>query len=149
MITNHTLLIAGSQRQYIYKITIQKNTQIRFHSKRPHTISKISMFPYTSICVWNFCVIVLSTSMYSRCIICGSGTAYPSGALEFTLGLSEVRVTRSLVLCVCFVNRSLSFGLLRFTDSDYLFGIFKLFLCLFMSYVCLLIRRYVLLYHTD
>ena len=110
MVTNHTLLIAGSQRQYIYKITIQKTTQIRFHSKRPHTISKISMFPYTSICVWNFCVIVLSTSMYSRCIICGSGTAYPSGALEFTLGLSEVRVTRSLVLCVCFVNRSLSFG---------------------------------------
>ena len=55
MITNHTLLIAGSQREYIYKITIQKNTQIRFHSKRPHTISKISMFPYTSMCVEFLC----------------------------------------------------------------------------------------------
>jgi hypothetical protein len=43
---------------------------------------------------------------------------------------SGVRVTRSLVLCVCFVNRCLSFCtfllaivlsvLLRYTDSDYL-----------------------------
>ena len=49
-----------------------------------------------------------------------------------------VRVTRSLVLCVCFVDRCLSFctfllaivlsALLRFTDSDYTLGIFKLFL---------------------
>jgi hypothetical protein len=41
----------------------------------------------------------------------------------------EVRVTRSLVLCVCFVDRCLSFStfsfghcvsvLLRYTDSDY------------------------------
>ena len=48
------------------------------------------------------------------------------------------RVTRSLVLCVCFVNRCLSFVLfilaivlsvlLRYTDSDCPFGIFKLFL---------------------
>jgi hypothetical protein len=51
---------------------------------------------------------------------------------------SWVRVTRSLVLCVCFVHRCLSFSffllaivlsvLLRFTDSDYSFCIFKLFL---------------------
>ena len=48
---------------------------------------------------------------------------------------SGVRVTRSLVLYVCFVDRCLSFStssfgrcvLLRFTDSDYSFGIFKLF----------------------
>ena len=47
-----------------------------------------------------------------------------------------VHVTRSLVLCVCFVDRCLSFFilaivfsvLLRFTDSDSLFGIIKLFL---------------------
>jgi hypothetical protein len=47
---------------------------------------------------------------------------------------SVVRVTRSLVLCVCFVDRCLSFCtfsfrhgvLLRYTDSDYPFGIFKL-----------------------
>ena len=50
---------------------------------------------------------------------------------------SEVRVTRSLVLCVCFVDRCLSFStfpfaivlsVLRFTDFDYLFGISKLFI---------------------
>jgi hypothetical protein len=50
---------------------------------------------------------------------------------------SGVRVTQSLVLCVCFVDRCLSFCpfyfghcvvfLLQFTDSDYRFGIFKLF----------------------
>ena len=44
---------------------------------------------------------------------------------------SGVRVTRSLVLCVCFVDRCLSV-LLRFNDSDYPFSIFKLcLLCLF------------------
>ena len=53
---------------------------------------------------------------------------------------SGVLVTRSLVLCVCFVDRCLSFWpfylfaivlyivLFRFTDIDYPFGIFKLFL---------------------
>ena len=35
------------------------------------------------------------------------GTADPSGAPEFTPGFSGIRVTRSLVLCVCFVNRVL------------------------------------------
>ena len=75
-------------------------------------------------------------------------STYPSGAPEFTPCFSEVRVARSLVLCVCFVDRCLSFCtfsfghcvvcpsslaivlsvLLRFTDSDYPFGIFKLFL---------------------
>ena len=49
-----------------------------------------------------------------------------------------VHVTRSLLLRVCFVDRCLSFVfflltivlsvLLRYTDSDYPFGIFKLFL---------------------
>jgi len=63
----------------------------------------------------------------------GEGTSYSS-----PLVVSGVRVTRCLVLCVCFVDRSLSlcpfsFGhcvvvLLRFTDSDYPFDIFKLFL---------------------
>jgi hypothetical protein len=53
---------------------------------------------------------------------------------------SGVRVTRSLVLYVCFVDHCLSFCtfllaivlsvLLQYTDSDYPFGIFKLFLAL-------------------
>jgi hypothetical protein len=48
--------------------------------------------------------------------------------------LSGVHVTRSLALCICFVDRCLTFFLLvivlsvfhRFTHSDYPFGIFKL-----------------------
>ena len=50
---------------------------------------------------------------------------------------SGIRVTRSLVLCAFFIDRSfvlflldfvLFVLLLRYTDSDYPFGIFKLFL---------------------
>ena len=77
----------------------------------------------------------------------GARTSYPSGAPEFTPVFSGVCVTRSLVLCVIFVDRVCSLVLfvlaivlsvllllvivlsvLRFTDSDYPFGIFKLFL---------------------
>jgi len=68
----------------------------------------------------------------------GAGTAYPSGTPEFTPGFKGFRVTRSLVLCLCFVDRCLSLCtffalsivlsvLLRYTDSDCPFGIFKLF----------------------
>jgi hypothetical protein len=39
----------------------------------------------------------------------GAGTTYPSEHLSSLPGFSEVRDTRSLVLCVCFVNRLLSF----------------------------------------
>jgi hypothetical protein len=41
----------------------------------------------------------------------GAGTAHPSGVPEFTppTVFNGVRVTRSLVLCVCFVDRCLSF----------------------------------------
>jgi hypothetical protein len=39
----------------------------------------------------------------------GEGTAYPFGASVFTSGFSGVRVNRSLVLCVFFVDRYLSF----------------------------------------
>jgi len=42
-------------------------------------------------------------------LTCGTGTAYPSGAHEFSPGFSGFRVTQSLVLCVCFVDRCLSF----------------------------------------
>ena len=37
----------------------------------------------------------------------GAGTAYPSGAPEFNPSFSGVRVTRSLVLSVCFIDRCL------------------------------------------
>ena len=39
---------------------------------------------------------------------------YPSGAPEFTPVFSGVRVTRSLVLCVCFIDRCLSFRRISF-----------------------------------
>ena len=39
----------------------------------------------------------------------GVGTAYPSGASRFTPGFQRSSFTLSLVLCVCFVNRCLSF----------------------------------------
>ena len=39
----------------------------------------------------------------------GAGTAYPTAAPEFTPGFSGGRVTRPLVLYVCFVDRCLSF----------------------------------------
>ena len=42
---------------------------------------------------------------------------------------SGVHVTRSLVLCVCFVDcLAVVLSVLLFTDSDYPFGIFKLFM---------------------
>jgi hypothetical protein len=57
--------------------------------------------------------------------------------LSSSLVFSGVRVTRALVLCVCFVDRCLFFLLfllsivmsviLRYTDSDCHFGIFKMF----------------------
>ena len=39
----------------------------------------------------------------------GAGTANPSRPHEFNPGYSEGRVTRFLELCVCFVDRCLSF----------------------------------------
>ena len=68
----------------------------------------------------------------------GAGTAYPSGAFVFTSVCSGVRVTRSLVLCVYFVDRCLSFCAFSFghcvicSSSIYgiwlpPFDIFKLF----------------------
>ena len=39
----------------------------------------------------------------------GAETAYPSGAPSSPPVFSGVRVTQSLVLCVCFVDRCLSF----------------------------------------
>ena len=47
-------------------------------------------------------------------MVCGAGTTYPSGAHDFTPVCSGVRVTRSLVLHVCFVDRCLSFSTCSF-----------------------------------
>ena len=47
-------------------------------------------------------------------ITSGVGTAYPSWSPEFITGFSGVRITRSLVLYVCFVDRCLSFCTISF-----------------------------------
>ena len=78
--------------------------------------------------------------MYIQLYTSGAGTAYPSGApVTSPLFFCGVGITRSLILCVCFVD--CCFGLfllaivfsvlLRFTDSGYPFGIFKLFYLFF------------------
>jgi hypothetical protein len=46
----------------------------------------------------------------------GAGTTYPSGAHEFKPGFIGVRVTRSEVLYVCFVDRCLSFCTFSFAN---------------------------------
>ena len=66
----------------------------------------------------------------------GTGTANPSGAPEFTSEFCEVRVARSLVIYVVFCSYCISFclfllvivfsALLRFTASDYYFGLWYL-----------------------
>ena len=67
---------------------------------------------------------------------CGAGTAYPSGTLEFTPGI-QWDSCYSIFSFICMFSRSMFVlfllaivlsVLLRFTDSDYPFGIFKLFL---------------------
>ena len=53
----------------------------------------------------------------------GAGTAYRSGAPEFTPVFSGVRVTRYLILCEYFVNRCLSFCNFSFWPLSCLFSI--------------------------
>jgi hypothetical protein len=69
-----------------------------------------------SICRKHFPVLSSFTTYYRVCnyinttgATSGAGTAYPSGASDFTSGFSGVRVTRSLVLYECFIGRCLSF----------------------------------------
>jgi len=61
----------------------------------------------------------------------GAGTVTLPEHLSSPLVFSGVHVTRSLVLCVCFVDHFWLLAivlsvLLRFKDSDYPFGILKL-----------------------
>lgn len=44
----------------------------------------------------------VSFNSNSKGVTCGKGTAIPSGALEFVLGFSGVRVARYLVFCVIY-----------------------------------------------
>ena len=62
----------------------------------------------------------LRTSMKGA--VSGTWTAYPSGVHEFTPGLRFV-LTRSLVLCVMFIDRCLSFVLFLLTIVLYIFDL--------------------------
>jgi hypothetical protein len=66
-----------------------------FLSEKNYSDSHLSTFT---------CINVLSSGATS-----GAGTAYPSGTPGSPPAFSVVRVTRSLVLFVCFVDRCLSF----------------------------------------
>ena len=88
----------------------------------------------------------------------GAGTTNPSGAPEFTPVFSGVRVTRSLVLYVYFVDLCLSFCsffllaivlsvILQYPDFDCPFGIFKLF-CHNRSVYCSNLCSPVVFYHS-
>ena len=69
----------------------------------------------------------------------GAGTVYPSGVHEFNSSYYWVLVTCPLDFYVVFC-RLLSVLILplSFTDSDYPFGIFKLFLVFFCFAACMI-----------
>ena len=58
--------------------------------------------------------IIISSNAIRFLHYCGTGTAHPSGAPEFKSVFIVVRITQSLALCVCFVDRCLSFCTLSF-----------------------------------
>ena len=76
--------------------------------------------------------------------VCGAGTSYPKVVPVFTHGIRGVSVERTLVFCTIFCRSlfvlshlDIELIVVRFTDSGYHFGIFKLFLnlvCPFMDF---------------
>ena len=68
----------------------------------------------------------------------GAGIAYPSGAPQFTPGFQWgscysifsfiCMFCRSLFVLLCFVLLTIVLSVLRYTDSDYSFGILRIFL---------------------
>jgi hypothetical protein len=99
-----------------------------WHNRTPRTPKKSFYCQY----LWFVTLFVIGATS-------GPGNDYPSRAPEFTPDLYWVRVARSFVFCVVFCKSlfvQLSFCLwplsvLRFTSSNYPFGIFKLFLFMY------------------
>ena len=91
---------------------------------------------HTYLCAEDGCV------FFTTGATIGAKTAYPSRVHEFTPVFSGFRVNRSLVLCVCFVDRCLSVCpltivlsvLLQYTILITPFAIFKLFLISYFFY---------------
>ena len=102
------------------------------HGYDPLVLNTSLFFPHTRL------ITGFVTILTRRVALVEQGLLTLRDHLSSASVFSEVRVTRFLALCVCFVDRCLSFFLfllkivlsvlLRFTDSDYPFDIFKLFL---------------------
>ena len=69
----------------------------------------------------------------------GTGTAYPSGAPEFTPGFMGIRATRSLVYMQCFVDLCLSFF---FQPLCCMFFFFQPLCCMFFLDLRILITHF-------
>ena len=90
---------------------MQKQRQNRYHQETFICSTCRKHFPVLSSFMtyhWGY------NQINTTGITSGAGTAYPSGALEFTAVFDGVRVTRSLVVCICFVDRCLSLCPLSF-----------------------------------
>ena len=154
----HSLLIRysrafGSYQDFIDKgllLTMKLLNQGFLLVQLKSSLNVLRSSPWLGRPLWNICVtndhgyvpLVVNTSrsfphswhhlvcnyIDTTGVTSGAGTAYHSRAFEFTPGFDGVRVTRSLVLFLCFVNRCFSFCpfsfghcvILLFTDSDYL-----------------------------
>ena len=87
-----------------------------------------------AITQWTVCCVIKSP-LYRRSLICGAGTAYHSRVHEFNPRFSvDFVLFDHLDFCVMFCRSlfvlfplAILLSVLRFTASDYLFGILKLF----------------------
>ena len=95
---------------------IGRNNIIKFKSNKYHTLRTVPIF--NRQIVENIKIHITNTEMHDRSLLrLGTGTSITNGWELLTLpehrssppGFSGVRVTRSLVLCMCFVDLGLSF----------------------------------------
>ena len=107
-------------------------------------IDTLSDKQYTNSCIdtvlncFTFILTLYCNQINTTSVTSGAGTAYPSGAPAFTPGLQRgsyfsifsfiCMFCRSLFVLLYFFFWPLCSVFLRYTDSDYPFGIFKLFL---------------------
>ena len=103
-----------------YGIFVPQMTTDIFSTCPEHFPVLSSFMTYHPVCNW-----INTTGVTS-----GAGTTYPSGAPEFTPVFSGVRVTPSLVLNVCFVDRCLSLCTFSFGHCVVCSSIYGLWLLL-------------------
>ena len=146
-----------------YKYAKLKSSLRKFYGRHHDLVDRygISVSQMTT-CRENFPVLFPFTTYHRVCnqmitkgAISGAGTVYLSGAPEFTPGC-QWGSCNSIISFMCMCCRSFCFvffllaivlSVLRFTDSDYPFGIFKLFLSIAkmqiaLFHVCLEGMRY-------